>query len=1174
LDWLSDLGAEVSAGVPAEAPEEVAPAAGDESALDWLSDLGTEVPAEAPEEAAPAMEDEGAPDWLSGLGAEVPAEAPEETAPAMEDEGTPDWLSRLGDEVSAGVPAEAPEEAAPAAGDEGIPDWMTDLGAEAPEEAAPAAEDEGAPDWLSRLGAEVSAGVPAEAPEETAPAAEDEGAPDWLTDLGAEVSAEVPAEAPEEAAPAMEDEGAPDWLSRLGAEVSAGVPAEAPEEAAPAAGDEGVPDWMTDLGAEAPEEAAPAAEDEGAPDWLSRLGAEAPEEAAPAMEDEGAPDWLSGLDAEAPAEAPEEAAPAAGDEGVPDWMTDLGDEVSAGVPAEAPEEAAPAVPAVSAVEDEGAPDWLTDLGDEVPEETAPAVPAVSAVEDEGAPDWMTDLGAEVPEEAAPAAGDEGVPDWMTGLDAEVPAEAPEEAAPAAPTVPAASAAGDEDAPDRLTGLGTGQLGDAVEEAAPADAGEVPAPEARFATTMLDERSLGIAPPEAAAPAATGELVEEAPTEIAGAEAKGDLDAGIPDWLSDFDTGAPAAPTEAAAPGVPAESPGVPEEGAPDWLAAIDIGAPRAEAVDEAPAVAPDIPEVEGGLPDWLADVEADVPGEVQETPFVEEEPGRPAIAAEERLPAESVEQAVVDVTEGAPAEEADDLDWLQDMGEIPTGPPPAARKGVTAWLTEVRDMPVPEEDVSKEGPDQAPEAMPGWLHAAAEEEVAAEPSIPTEMPDWLREVPADTAPAQVESAPAEPSLPPEDTSMPSWMEDVRVSEQETVSIDDMLGLSGQEEMPAVETPAWVAELRDEEAETPLEELPVETSGPLAGLRGVLNPEPLLAILPKSVYRPLPPVPDSHQAEVRVVAQALEPARQPTLVSRLRGRQVMAGLGRLLMCIVVVVFLLVSPLQGAVVPVDDLPETSSFIHTINALPDGSEVLLVIDYDASLDGELTPQTRAIIRHLLQKNVGIVAVSFTPQGLAIARDLFLEQETAVQGEQYINLGYLPPHPASVQAFMDNPFGGAALWPASSDAPQTPLGQRVRGFDDLDLVVTVSGSQEHVRWWIEQVGSQRPVKIVAGVSASIAPYIQPYYAEKERGQIKGMLIGLASVPHYEQMTTGTDVSPRSWENYIVLANAQILLVAVMVLGAARSLLRRLPGKSPRKESRKPRRRRARVEATDGGDE
>jgi hypothetical protein len=135
-DWMSGLGA----GVPAETAERGELDAG--GVPDWLSGLGTGAPADVSEGAAPTVM-EGVPDWLSGLdagaptgvSADVSAEAPEEAAPVAGDEGALDWPSGPGADVSAGVPAEAPEEAAPvvpAVGDEGALDWLSDLGADVP----------------------------------------------------------------------------------------------------------------------------------------------------------------------------------------------------------------------------------------------------------------------------------------------------------------------------------------------------------------------------------------------------------------------------------------------------------------------------------------------------------------------------------------------------------------------------------------------------------------------------------------------------------------------------------------------------------------------------------------------------------------------------------------------------------------------------------------------------------------------------------------------------------------------------------------------------------------------------------------------------------------------------------------------------------------------------------
>jgi hypothetical protein len=192
----------------------------------------------------------------------------------------------------------------------------------------------------------------------------------------------------------------------------------------------------------------------------------------------------------------------------------------------------------------------------------------------------------------------------------------------------------------------------------------------------------------------------------------------------------------------------------------------------------------------------------------------------------------------------------------------------------------------------------------------------------------------------------------------------------------------------------------------------------------------------------------------------------------------------------------------------------------------------------------------------VSHTPQGVAIVQDLIqdglgrpLGQE-AVSGQHYLNLGYMPPHPALLQAFMAAPLGGVALWGMDADdVAQTALGQRVARFDDLDLVLLVSSNQDHVRQWVEQiaVGSSHP-GIVAGVSASAATYLMPYYAAPDGGQIEGLMIGLAGAAEYERLT-GAQFLPSARESLILLGVAQLLLAAIVLASGIRSVFGRSRG-------------------------
>jgi hypothetical protein len=98
-------------------------------------------------------------------------------------------------------------------------------------------------------------------------------------------------------------------------------------------------------------------------------------------------------------------------------------------------------------------------------------------------------------------------------------------------------------------------------------------------------------------------------------------------------------------------------------------------------------------------------------------------------------------------------------------------------------------------------------------------------------------------------------------------------------------------------------------------------------------------------------------------------------------------------------------------------------------------------------------------------------------------------------------------------------------------------------------VRWWVEQSVVRDGPGTIAGVSSAIAPYVQPYYGDAGKGQIKGLLVGLAATSQYEELI-GAGFMPRARENYIVQANVQILLAGVVLVVGIGSIIRRVIGR------------------------
>ncbi|MFL7808433.1 MAG: hypothetical protein AB8I80_07370, partial [Anaerolineae bacterium] len=546
------------------------------------------------------------------------------------------------------------------------------------------------------------------------------------------------------------------------------------------------------------------------------------------------------------------------------------------------------------------------------------------------------------------------------------------------------------------------------------------------------------------------------------------------------------------------------------------------------------------VPDWLHDLAVDED---------EPEPGASPAASSpqpdvelEREAGEREEDLVLG--EDAGADEVPD--WLHDLAVGEDEPEPGALLETDAAQPDAeldRDTGGREESLILDE-ESGENEVPDWLRdLAVSEDRPATDSLAeagASVPDWLpfSEEPPASSTVEEEAEPLdEPSSGP-----PAWMQEIYTSQHEVPPDQEVLSLPPTEELEGKETLDWLSSLQDKGARSS-QESTIESSGPLAGLGGVLSPEPILAIHPKSAFQPVPPVPDAHQAEAELVVRTLEmPTSRQVRVSGSPGREILNSLGRWAIYGLLIATVLIAPLRS-LVRLPDFAETHTFYNTIEELQPGDTVLLVFDYDASLDGTLTPQARAIIWHLQHRELGIVLLSLTPQGTSIAADLVAEREGLVPGRDYIDLGYLPPHPASLLAFMENPIGGAAGRGTTGDPAQTMLGQRLQTFSGLDMIVTVSGDQEHIRWWIEQVQTRTPITLLAAVPAGIMPYLAPYYGELGTGQVAGILGGLGPTAQYEELT-GADFVPSARVSYVVQTNALILFTGVVLVSGVGSLL------------------------------
>jgi hypothetical protein len=402
-----------------------------------------------------------------------------------------------------------------------------------------------------------------------------------------------------------------------------------------------------------------------------------------------------------------------------------------------------------------------------------------------------------------------------------------------------------------------------------------------------------------------------------------------------------------------------------------------------------------------------------------------------------------------------------------------------------------------------------------------------EVPDWLTE--AGSLPSDAAIAPeARPDLAP--ATLPTWLEAMR----------------------PVETFRSVVEL------LPEEEQAVESAGPLAGLRGVLMAEPVVA-LPRITgigstrlnaterqVTQAEQLTKMVQEELREVPSAGRARRQLPLL-----RWAVAGLLLLAVALPILLRLSVFPLPS----VEPL-ELGQLVSLIATLPTGRAALLVFDYEPANAGELEVVAGPLLDDLIAKGIPLATISTRPTGPPLAERLLrLRASSEYQsGKDYVHLGYLSGGVPAIQLFAANPreavlsgFAASVDSEGGSKAGwDSPVLEGVQRLSDFSAVIVITAGAESARSWTEQASrflSGKPLVMV--LSAGVEPMIRPYY-EAENPQVKGLLSGEPAAVAYELRNGKAGPAVERWSPFSLgVLVLEILLICGGFYGIGAWVLR-----------------------------
>ncbi len=617
---------------------------------------------------------------------------------------------------------------------------------------------------------------------------------------------------------------------------------------------------------------------------------------------------------------------------------------------------------------------------------------------------------------------------------------------------------------------------------------------------------------------------------------------LPDWLKGIEQ-----PEETAE-----KKPSVAEETSDDWLEISSLFKEEEEAEQKS---FPTSPEEE---PDWLKSFETFEP-----TPsaFTDQEQS-PAETGEDWLKAFEAFEGTSEssLIQGEPPVAQPEEGWPQTGEEL-------SAESLTfeeAGIQDEENLPetIPEEIFSAETPPSQSEEE-DWLTAvpSLEESLTAlESELPVvsggeqaaeaedftsfleEIPSWAEgtpsaftfETPTDQPPAEEEFE-VSPFISEE---LPEWF-DEQILESPIASPTPLA--EGEAALEPAELPGWLEAMRPIEAVAPGrvgadEDQRIETSGPLSGFQGVLPAEALITQYSKpAIYSARLQVNEKQRNYANLLETILQEEKQGRASGRVKsaGPQILARMLIGILLAATVLFVLIGGVNLAAPPALFAPENVAFFSQIQSLTSttgqNAPVLLAVDFEPALAGEISTVASPVINDLLQSGKNIVMVSINPTGAVLAEELLLN--SASDG-QILNLGYLPGGVSSIAALASQPSLAAPRDRFGNYAWDREPFQPVQRISDFAAVLLVSDNTDTSRLWIEQLSpllDTTPLLIIASNQA--APMIQPYV---QNGQSAGMLAGLPGLAAYQQLRGRTLSLP---PGYLDAYQAGLMLIVVLIL-------------------------------------
>lgn len=236
------------------------------------------------------------------------------------------------------------------------------------------------------------------------------------------------------------------------------------------------------------------------------------------------------------------------------------------------------------------------------------------------------------------------------------------------------------------------------------------------------------------------------------------------------------------------------------------------------------------------------------------------------------------------------------------------------------------------------------------------------------------------------------------------------------------------------------------------------------------------------------------------------------------------------------------PVYVTPPVQSVYDHIEALPEGSVVMVGFDFSLATEPELGPMCLAVLRHCYSRKLKVVGMTLYFDALIIAGKTMEQaaQEYGYEdGKDYTYLGYKPGARRIILGMGEDISGPFPKDHSGTPVSEIPMMKDIKNFDDIDLVVDF-GSGNTPERWVAYAGAKHHQTIAVGCTGVMVSGLYPYL---KAGQLVGIIGGLKGAAEYEKLIDKRGKGVRGMKSQSI---AHMTIIALVILGNVVYLLSR----------------------------